>query len=70
MTHRFGIYETVAADQGTIFIGDRVMAFAQQFGITFWHSTPFYSQTNGKAEATNKIIIELIKKNTEDKLGN
>lgn len=28
---------------------------------------PYYAQGNGQAEATNKIIIELIKKNIEDR---
>lgn len=65
--HRFGILETITTDQRTMFTGDRVMVFTQQFGIKLWHSTPYYAQANGQADAINKIIIELIKKNTEGK---
>ncbi|XP_024164002.1 uncharacterized protein LOC112170975 [Rosa chinensis] len=31
-------------------------------GIQFLHSTPYYAQFNGQAEASNKIIITLLKK--------
>lgn len=34
-----------------MFAGDRVMDFAQQFGIKLWHSMPYYAQAHGKAEA-------------------
>ena len=63
---RFGIPETITANQGTMFVGDKVAAFAQQFGIKMLHSTPYYAQTNGQAEATNKLLISMIKKGVED----
>ena len=44
---RFGILKTITVDQGTMFVGDKVIAFAQQFGIKIVHSTPYYVQFNG-----------------------
>ena len=36
------------------------------FGIQFLHSTPYYAQSNGQAEASNKIIIDIIKRMLAD----
>lgn len=58
----FGILETITTDQGAMLTGDKVVAYAQQFGIKLMHSTPYYVQDNGQAEVANKIIIDLIKK--------
>lgn len=58
--YRFGDSETITTNQGTVgikFIEDKVVAFAQQFAIKLIHSSPYYAQANGKAVATNKIII-------------
>ena len=43
-------------------------AFVQQFGFRRVHSSPYYAQPNGQAEATNKILIDVIKKIVKDKL--
>ena len=42
---------------------DTLMA---DFGIQFLHSTPYYAQANGQAEASNKIIIDVIKRMLAD----
>lgn len=39
----------------------------QQFGIKLIHSTLYYAQANDQVEATNKILINMIKKNDEQK---
>ncbi|XP_061993932.1 uncharacterized protein LOC133711866 [Rosa rugosa] len=36
--------------------------FVADLGIQFIHSTPYYAQSNGQAEASNKVIITLLKK--------
>lgn len=41
---RFGIPETVIADQCTMFTGDQVVAFAQEYGIKMRYSTPYYAR--------------------------
>lgn len=50
-----------------MFTREKVVAFAKQYGIKMIHSSPYYAQENGQAEATNKIIIDIIKKKIEEK---
>ncbi|GKV32763.1 hypothetical protein SLEP1_g41344 [Rubroshorea leprosula] len=53
--HRFGLPETVTSDQGTVFVGAQVEAFAKEMGFRLLTSTPHYAQANGQAEASNRI---------------
>lgn len=62
IVYRFEIPEIIMTNQDIVFTYDKVVAFAQQFGIKIVHSTSYYAQDNKQAEATNKIIIHLIKK--------
>lgn len=57
------IPESITTDQGIMITGDKVNLFVQQFDIKLVHSTPYYKQANEKVEATNKILIDIIKKN-------
>ncbi|XP_024156151.1 uncharacterized protein LOC112164147 [Rosa chinensis] len=59
---RFGIPEVLVSDRGAAFIGGDVEQLVNNFGIQFLHCTPYYAQSNGQAEASNKIIITLLKK--------
>lgn len=63
----FGIIETIITNQGAMFIGDNVVNFIQKFVIKLIQYSPYYAQSNEQVETTNKIIIDLIKKNMEDK---
>ncbi|XP_048138584.1 protein NYNRIN-like [Rhodamnia argentea] len=64
--HRFGIPETITANQGTVFTRQEILDFAKSKGIKMIHSMPYYAQANGQAEASKKIIIGLIKRHLED----
>ena len=35
----------------------------ERYGIQLHHSSPYYPQGNGQAEATNKTLIKILKKN-------
>ncbi|KAM5585178.1 hypothetical protein ABKV19_004529, partial [Rosa sericea] len=59
---RFGIPEVLVSDRGAAFMGGDVEQLVIDLGIQFVHSTPYYAQSNGQAEASNKIIITLLKK--------
>ncbi|XP_024195581.1 uncharacterized protein LOC112198681 [Rosa chinensis] len=59
---RFGIPEVLMSDRGAAFMGGLVEELVNDFGIQFIHSTPYYAQSNGQAEASNKTIITLLKK--------
>ncbi|XP_072071855.1 uncharacterized protein [Arachis hypogaea] len=65
--HRFGIPQTLSTDQGTMFTGQRIKSFVASRSINMVTSTPYYAQANGQVEATNKILISLIKKHIENK---
>ncbi|XP_040367305.1 uncharacterized protein LOC112177605 [Rosa chinensis] len=62
---RFGIPEVFVSDRGAAFMGGEVDKLAKEWGIQFIHSSPYYAQSNGQAEASNKIIITLLKKMLE-----
>ena len=45
--HRFGIYQTITTDQGTMFTGDEIKEFMEDYGIKHLTSTLHYAQANG-----------------------
>ncbi|XP_028069714.1 uncharacterized protein LOC114272263 [Camellia sinensis] len=54
LVHEFGIPQTITVDNGIVFNGKLVKAFAVEFGISLINSTPYYAQVNGQAESSNK----------------
>ena len=62
----FGIPQTITTDQGTIFISEEFRDFAASMGIKLLNSSPQYAQANGQVEASNQIMIKLIKKKIEE----
>ena len=49
-----------------MFTGDRVKAIVQEYGIKVMHSSPYYAEANSQVEATNKVLIDMIKRTIED----
>jgi hypothetical protein len=66
IVHRFKLPQTLTTDQGAALISCRFKEFATSLGIKLLNSSPYYAQANDKAEASNKILIRLIKKEIED----
>jgi hypothetical protein len=64
--HRFGIPQTLTTDQGSSFISKEVRAFIESYKIKLLNSSPYYAQTNGQAESSNKTLIKLIKKKIQE----
>ncbi|GKV43694.1 hypothetical protein SLEP1_g50955 [Rubroshorea leprosula] len=64
--HKFGLPETITTDQGTVFVSHQVEAFAKEMGFRLLNSTPHYAQANGQAEASNKVVINLLEKMVDD----
>jgi len=58
--------QLITTDQGTMFTRDKVSSFIWQFNIKLISSTPYYAQANGQTKATNKILIDIVKKNLEE----
>ena len=66
---RFGNPKAILLDNGTQFIGKKVRDLLEQPKIEFYNSTPSYPQCNGKNEASNKTIMNGIKKRLEKAKG-
>nr|ABA94385.1 retrotransposon protein, putative, unclassified [Oryza sativa Japonica Group] len=45
--YRFGILQTITTDQGSIFVSDEFVQFADSMGIKLLNSSPYYVQANG-----------------------
>nr|ABA96088.2 retrotransposon protein, putative, unclassified [Oryza sativa Japonica Group] len=46
--YRFGIPQTITTDQGSIFVSDEFVQFADGMGIKLLNSSPYYAQANGQ----------------------
>ena len=50
--YRFGVPQTITTDQGSIFVSDEFVQFAESMEIKLLNSSPYYAQANGQAEAS------------------
>ncbi|KAI5338047.1 hypothetical protein L3X38_017318 [Prunus dulcis] len=66
---RFGCPQSLVTDNGSQFIGKQITALFKKYGIKQHLSTPRYPQGNGQAEASNKIILDCLKKRLEGAEG-
>ncbi|XP_010457030.1 PREDICTED: uncharacterized protein LOC104738571 [Camelina sativa] len=66
---RHGLPYEIVTDNGTQFTSLQFEGFCAKWRIRLSKSTPRYPQGNGQAEATNKTIIDGLKKRLEDKKG-
>ncbi|XP_028106474.1 protein NYNRIN-like [Camellia sinensis] len=66
---RFGIPRALVSDNGTQFDGKLFRGFCEELKIKFYNSTPAYPQSNGQAEASNKTILDGLKKRLEKAKG-
>jgi hypothetical protein len=64
--HRFGIPQTFTTDQGSSFMSHQVREFAESHKIKLLSSSPYYAQSNGQVESSNKTLIKLIKKKIKE----
>jgi transposase InsO family protein len=65
IVHQFGLPQTLMTDQGASFMSHQFKEFASSLKIKLLNSSPYYAQTNGQAEYSNKTLIKLIKKKIE-----
>nr|CAN68770.1 hypothetical protein VITISV_018662 [Vitis vinifera] len=66
---RFGIPQTIIADNGPQFDSIAFRNFCSELNIRNSYSTPRYPQSNGQTEATNKTLINALKKRLEQAKG-
>ena len=62
---RFGIPSIIITDNGPQFISQELRDLCNRYKIALHHSSPYYPQGNGRAEAMNKTLIKIIKKTCE-----
>jgi hypothetical protein len=63
---RFGCPIKIVTGNDASFKDEPLIKFCKKYGITLFHSTPYYSQGNGLAESSSKSLIKIIKKLLED----
>ncbi|KAI4330401.1 hypothetical protein MLD38_028691 [Melastoma candidum] len=66
LIYRFGIAQNVVVDNAIVFNGSLIKDFAAEFGFVLTNSSPYYAQSNGQAELTNKIIKNAVQKMIDD----
>ena len=62
---QFGVPRELVADNGTQFQNSKLKKLCDTYHIKLNFAFVSYPQSNGKAEATNKAILNIIKKNLE-----
>ena len=60
--HIFRVPKIIVIDHGPSFISKEVEEFTRKFNIKMIQSSPYYPQSNGQAEAINKILVNIIKR--------
>ncbi|KAM1764361.1 hypothetical protein ACFX11_003622 [Malus domestica] len=66
---RFGIPQSIVKDNAQQFVGKDLAKFFKKYGIKRHMSTPRYPQGNGRAKASNKMILDCLKKSLTNKKG-
>ena len=66
---RFGVLESLVFDNELQFDSKTFHKFCNDLSIKNRYSTPMYLQSNGQAEATNKAIVNGLKKRLEGTNG-
>ena len=66
---RFGVLDSLIFDNGLQFDSRAFREFCSDLDIKNKYSTPTYPQSNGQAEATNKAIMNGLKKRLDGKKG-
>ena len=65
----FEVLHSLISDNGLQFDSNSFKLYCSELGITNRYSTPAYPQGNGQVEATNKVIVNGIKKRLDDAKG-
>ena len=66
---RFGVPHKIINDNGTPFVNSDVRRMLEFYQVKHHRSLPYYSQGNGQVEATNKTLIKIISKMSQEYTG-
>jgi hypothetical protein len=64
--YRFGVPQSLTTDQGSSFMSQQFRKFTESMKIKLLNFSPYFAQANGQAEASNKVLIKIIKKRIKD----
>ena len=63
---RFGVPHRIISDNGMPFVNSKVRKMLEFYQIKHHRSSPYYPQGNGQAEVTNKTLIKIISKMSQE----
>ena len=66
---RFGVPHRIISDNGTPFVNSDVRKMLEFYEVKHHRSSPYYPQGNGQVDATNKILIKIISKMSQEYTG-
>ena len=66
---RFGGPHRIISDNGMPFVNNDVRKMLEFYQVKHHRSSPYYPQGNGQAEATNKTLIKIISKMSQEYTG-
>ena len=66
---RFGVPHRIINDNGTLFINSDVRKMLEFYQVKHHRSSPYYPQGNRQEEATNKVLIKIISKMSQEYIG-
>ena len=66
---RFGVPYRIISDNGTPFANNDVRKMLEFYQVKHHRSSPYYLRGNGQAEATNKTLIKIISKMSQEYTG-
>ena len=66
---RFGVLHRIISDNGTPFVNSDVRKMLEFYQVKHHHSSPYYPQENGQTKATNKVLIKIINKMSQEYTG-
>ena len=63
---RFGVPHRIISDNDTHFVNSDVRKMLEFYQVKHHRSSPYYPQGNGQVEATNKTLIKIISKMSQE----
>ena len=63
---RFGVPHRIISDNGMPFVNKEVRKIPEFYQVKHHQSSPFYPQGNGLVEATNKTLLKIISKMSQE----
>ena len=63
---RFGVPYRIISDNGIPFVNNDARKILEFYQVKHHRSSPYYPQGNGQAKATNKTLIKIISKMSQE----